>query len=73
MNILRGRALARPNLALEPSGPTPAPLSLSDRQLERVMVASTLLPFDKRSVLLERVAAELARRAGPPRDGEPDR
>jgi hypothetical protein len=61
---------ARTKVPPEPSAPTPTPLSLSDRQLEMVMAASALLPFDKRSVLLERVAAQLGRVARRPRDDD---
>jgi hypothetical protein len=42
-------------------------IALTDRQLETVMTAATPLPVEKRTVLLERIAAHLSlhgRRAG---------
>jgi hypothetical protein len=62
------RANYRPRERTEPEPPTPAALSLSDEQLSTVMVASAQLSFSKRGVLLERIAAELGRQAGRPRD-----
>jgi hypothetical protein len=71
MTVTRvGRQRSRERTEPESSEPTPAPLSLSDRQLEMVMVASGLLEFDKRAVLLERIAAHLRRQSGRPRDDD---
>jgi len=38
----------------------PMPLALSDSQLAAVMAAAASLPLEKRSVFLERIAAQLA-------------
>ena len=44
-----------------PPRPAPAhPVALSDGQLRQVMIAARPLPPEKRSLLLERIAAKLA-------------
>jgi hypothetical protein len=70
MTVTRVGRRPRGRTEPEPAAPTPAPLSLSDRQLGLVMTASAALPFAKRSVLLERIAAQLRRQAGRPRDAD---
>jgi hypothetical protein len=41
------------------SAPARPALSLSDDQLQQIMIASSPLPPEKRTVLLERIAAKL--------------